>query len=108
MSLANIKRHKLVPSIEIAKSKCHERKKAYSSLLVLFIYYFDIFNDLPLQALDELQLINWIGDQISEVIKQVETGRLAVAILLILWVSAIVSSFIDNIPYTTAMVSLLH
>lgn len=62
---------------------------------------------LSLQALQELKLINWIGDRVIEAINSVEEGqRLAVAILLILWVSAIVSSFIDNIPYTTAMVSM--
>ena len=33
-----------------------------------------------------------------------EDKRLMVAILLILWVAAIASSFIDNIPFTTAMV----
>ncbi|KAK3099314.1 hypothetical protein FSP39_002532 [Pinctada imbricata] len=63
-----------------------------------------------MKALDELQLISWIGDRISDVIRDVdadEKGKLAVAILLILWVSAIVSSFIDNIPYTTAMVPVL-
>ena len=36
-----------------------------------------------------------------------EDNRLMVAILLILWVAAIVSSFIDNIPFTTAMVGLV-
>ena len=30
--------------------------------------------------------------------------QLLVAILLIVWVSALASSFIDNIPFTTAMV----
>jgi len=33
--------------------------------------------------------------------------QLAVAIIVIVWVSALVSSFIDNIPFTTAMVSSL-
>lgn len=33
-----------------------------------------------------------------------EESRLTVAIILILWVSALASSFIDNIPFTTAMV----
>ena len=32
-------------------------------------------------------------------------NHLLVAILVIVWVSAIASSFIDNIPFTTAMVS---
>lgn len=33
--------------------------------------------------------------------------RLAVAIILILWVSTIVSSFVDNIPLTTMMIKVL-
>lgn len=33
-------------------------------------------------------------------------SQLTVAIILILWVSAIASSFIDNIPFTTAMVRI--
>lgn len=60
-----------------------------------------------LQALTELQLIDWINTQVTDWIRGLEDDRkqqLAVAILLILWVSAIASSFIDNIPYTTAMV----
>ncbi|KAK3599511.1 hypothetical protein CHS0354_006640 [Potamilus streckersoni] len=61
-----------------------------------------------MEALNELGLIDWIGDQVSEIIKAVdENHRLGVAILLILWISAIASSFIDNIPFTTAMVPVL-
>ena len=60
-----------------------------------------------LKALTELQLIDWIGTQVTDWIKGLEGDKkMAVAILLILWVSAIASSFIDNIPYTTAMVLL--
>lgn len=33
--------------------------------------------------------------------------RLSVAIILILWVSTIVSSFVDNIPLTTMMVKVI-
>lgn len=33
--------------------------------------------------------------------------RLAVAILLILWVSGLASAFIDNIPYTTMMIPVV-
>lgn len=62
-----------------------------------------------LKALTELQLIDWIGTQVTDWItglgKDTKT-QMAVAILLILWVSAIASSFIDNIPFTTAMVLL--
>lgn len=50
-------------------------------------------------------LIDWIGRQTQAVIMSVEEGsRLAVAILIILWVSACASAFVDNIPLTTMMI----
>lgn len=36
-----------------------------------------------------------------------EDQRLAVAIILVLWVSALASSVIDNIPFTATMVGFL-
>ncbi|XP_060073319.1 P protein-like [Ylistrum balloti] len=61
-----------------------------------------------MEALKELQLIDWIGDQVSAAIKSVdEEQRLTAAVMVILWVSAFASSFIDNIPYTTAMIPVL-
>ena len=55
-----------------------------------------------MKALEELGLINFIADKVSDLIKQVPSGdaRLTVAILLLLWVSALVSAFMDNIPFT--------
>jgi len=62
-----------------------------------------------MHGLDILGLIDFIGDQIYSIIVMVPEGnsRLAVAILLIIWVSAFASAFIDNIPYTTAMVPVI-
>ncbi|XP_062613967.1 P protein-like isoform X2 [Saccostrea cucullata] len=62
-----------------------------------------------MEALTELQLIDWIGDKVSDLISGLDKGtqQNSVAILLVLWVSAIASSFIDNIPYTTAMIPVL-
>ena len=62
-----------------------------------------------MHGLDLLGLIDFIGDLIYDVIVEVPegTGRLAVAVLLIIWVSAFASAFIDNIPYTTAMVPVI-
>lgn len=61
-----------------------------------------------LQALTRLGLIDWIGHQTEWLILQIdENGRLTIAILLILWVSAIASSFVDNIPLTTMMVRII-
>ncbi|PVD34460.1 hypothetical protein C0Q70_05735 [Pomacea canaliculata] len=62
-----------------------------------------------MEALGELNLITWIGDQMKEFIKSIDKDqRLTIAIVIIVWVSALVSSFIDNIPYTTAMVPILR
>ncbi|XP_048775798.1 P protein-like [Ostrea edulis] len=63
-----------------------------------------------MEALAELQLIDWIGDRVTDLISGLqdnEKQQMAVAVLLVLWVSAIASSFIDNIPYTTAMIPVL-
>lgn len=57
--------------------------------------------------MSRLGLISWIGMQTEKVILSVsEESRLAVAILLLLWVSAIASSFVDNVPLATMMVRI--
>lgn len=58
-----------------------------------------------MEALSKMGLIEWIGTQTQSVIMSVDhENRLTVAILLILWVSAAASAFVDNIPLTTMMV----
>ncbi|XP_033212029.1 P protein-like [Belonocnema kinseyi] len=60
-----------------------------------------------MEALSRMGLLAWIGKQTEIVILSVnEESRLAVAILLILWVSAIASAFIDNVPLCTMMVRI--
>ncbi|XP_006898656.1 PREDICTED: P protein-like [Elephantulus edwardii] len=61
-----------------------------------------------MEALAHLHLIEYIGEQTALLIKMVpEDQRLAVAIILIVWVSAIASSLIDNIPFTATMIPVL-
>ncbi|XP_043985865.1 P protein-like [Gambusia affinis] len=61
-----------------------------------------------MEALAQLQLIDYIGEQTALLIKAVpEDQRLAVAIILVLWVSALASSLIDNIPFTATMIPVL-
>mmetsp|Transcript_231 Transcript_231/g.796 ORF Transcript_231/g.796 Transcript_231/m.796 type:complete len:745 (+) Transcript_231:60-2294(+) len=62
-----------------------------------------------MRGLEELGLIEWIGEQVTALIELVPVGnaRLAAALMIILWVSALVSAFIDNIPYTAAMVPVV-
>lgn len=60
-----------------------------------------------MEALSELGLIDWIGRQTENLILSVsKESQLAVAILIILWVSALASAFVDNIPLTTMMVKI--
>lgn len=60
-------------------------------------------------SLDLMGVIKWIGEQVVFTISQFEDPgtQLTVAILLLLWVSAIASAFIDNIPYTATMVPVV-
>ncbi|XP_072295468.1 P protein [Eucyclogobius newberryi] len=61
-----------------------------------------------MEALAHLQLIDYIGEQTALLIKAVpEDQRLAIAIILIMWVSALASSLIDNIPFTATMIPVL-
>lgn len=64
-------------------------------------------------ALQYLGVISFIGDYVTKGIEMFGTNedgnvvRLAAAILIILWVSAIASAFIDNIPYTATMIPVV-
>ncbi|KAK2858300.1 hypothetical protein Q7C36_006219 [Tachysurus vachellii] len=61
-----------------------------------------------MEALAQLQLIDYIGEQTAALIKAVpESERLAIAIILVMWVSALASSLIDNIPFTATMIPVL-
>lgn len=54
-------------------------------------------------------LLAAIGGALSSLIeKQDEDKQLAVAISLLLWVSAITSAFLDNIPYTATMIPIIR
>ncbi|KAJ9580769.1 hypothetical protein L9F63_024053, partial [Diploptera punctata] len=62
-----------------------------------------------MEATARLGLIRWIGNQTEYIILSVnEESRLCIAILLILWVSALASAFVDNIPLTTMMVRIIE
>ncbi|XP_074219481.1 P protein isoform X1 [Camelus bactrianus] len=61
-----------------------------------------------MEALAHLHLIEYVGEQTALLIKMVpEDQRLAAAIILVVWVSAIASSLIDNIPFTATMIPVL-
>lgn len=61
-----------------------------------------------MEAVERMGLIEWIGSGCEDIIKSVSKDyRLAVAIIIILWVSAITSAFVDSIPVTQMMVKII-
>ena len=55
-------------------------------------------------------VIDWIGDRVIQGIEffpDDEKTRLVASMIIILWVSAVVSAFLDNIPYTATMVPVV-
>ncbi len=61
-----------------------------------------------IHSLQHLGVISWIGDQVESAITFFdEEYRFVAALVIILWVSAIASAFIDNIPYTITMVPVV-
>ena len=63
-----------------------------------------------MEALGELRLLEWIGEIAQNAIEHFSPGnsRLFMGINIILWISAISSAFIDNIPFATAVVKVLE
>jgi Na+/H+ antiporter NhaD/arsenite permease-like protein len=45
---------------------------------------------------------------IAEWVRDVSRGNLTVAVIMVLWVSAIASAFIDNIPFTATMLPIVY
>ena len=65
-------------------------------------------------SLQYMGVIGFIGEYVERAIAffgsdtgDGQTVRLAAAILIVLWVSAIASAFIDNIPYTATMIPIV-
>ena len=63
-------------------------------------------------SLQYMGVINFIGEYVERAIVYFPQGeggiiRLTAAMLILLWVSAIASAFIDNIPYTATMIPIV-
>lgn len=65
-------------------------------------------------SLQYMGVIDFIGTYVEKSIRffgddsaEGQTVRLAAAILIVLWVSAVASAFIDNIPYTATMIPIV-
>ncbi|XP_031624737.1 P protein-like isoform X2 [Contarinia nasturtii] len=63
---------------------------------------------ITMECVARMGLIHWIGKQTEELILLVdEEYRLALAIVIVLWVSALTSSVVDSIPVTAMMVKIV-
>ncbi len=59
-------------------------------------------------SLQYMDVIDYIGSYVQKGIEAFsEEYRMAAAVVIILWVSAIASAFIDNIPYTATMIPIV-
>jgi len=65
--------------------------------LLFFIFLFVIVG-----SVEETGLLSWIADQVLDL----SGGNLVKGTALILWVSAIMSAFVDNIPFTATMLPI--
>ncbi|XP_062548616.1 P protein-like isoform X2 [Armigeres subalbatus] len=61
-----------------------------------------------MEAVERMGLIDWIGHATESIIQSVsEDLRLTVAIFIILWISALMSAFMESIPVTAMMVKIV-
>jgi Na+/H+ antiporter NhaD/arsenite permease-like protein len=65
------------------------------------VFFMALF--MVIAGAEETGLIQFI----AEGVRQASGGSLTVAIILVLWVSAIASAFIDNIPFTATMLPIV-
>jgi len=90
----------------LVTSPHHVEEQLDSVEWTTIIFFAGLF--IMIHGLEYMGLIDAIAEGISDTISQAdESNRLMVAVLLLLWVSAIASAFIDNIPYTATMVPVV-
>ena len=90
----------------LVTSPHHVEEQLDSVEWTTIIFFAGLF--IMIHGLQYMGLIEMIAELISDTVsKASEANRLMVAVLLLLWVSAIASAFIDNIPYTATMVPVV-
>eukprot|EP01087_Luapelamoeba_hula_P023709 TRINITY_DN877_c0_g1_i1.p1 TRINITY_DN877_c0_g1~~TRINITY_DN877_c0_g1_i1.p1 ORF type:complete len:517 (+),score=89.91 TRINITY_DN877_c0_g1_i1:306-1856(+) len=90
-------------------SGIHDVEKVLEKIeLGTLLFFAGLF--VLMHTLEEMELMSYIADLATEIVGKVPEGdaRLAVAILVILWIGAIASAFIDNIPFTKAMIPIVN
>jgi len=79
-------------------------EKVETSTLLFFAGLF-----VMVRCVEELGVTIWIAEMTADLIEMLPEGkiRLAFAIVILIWVCAIVSMLIDNIPFTTTMIPVV-
>ncbi|WP_347338997.1 ArsB/NhaD family transporter [Paenalkalicoccus suaedae] len=80
----------------------HETEEVLQSVEWVTIFFF-IGLFMLVGGLEEIGLL----DHIAQAIMSVTDGNLSTTALLVLWVSGIVSGFVDNIPFVAAMIPVM-
>ena len=89
----------VITLIAFAKDTAELLKKVDYKTLLFFIGLFVVVS-----GLEETGILEYIADFIGKV----SNGNVMVMIAIILWVSAIASAFVDNIPFAATMVPVIQ
>lgn len=76
--------------------------------LMTLLFFAGLF--VLMRCLEEMGVMLYIADRTASMISIIPEGRLRLsfAVLAVMWVCAIVSAFIDNIPFTTTMIPIVY
>ncbi len=89
----------VITLIAFAKDTAELLKKVDYKTLLFFIGLF-----IVVSGLEETGILEYIADFIGKI----SNGNVKVMIAIILWVSAIASAFVDNIPFAATMVPVIQ
>ena len=89
----------VITILTAGKSTPEIKKKVDYKTLVFFIGLFIVVSGLEETGILEL---------IAEFIEKISAGNVFVMVAIILWVSAIASAFVDNIPFAATMVPVIQ
>jgi Na+/H+ antiporter NhaD/arsenite permease-like protein len=89
--------------LQPANHLAHVVKKIEWDTLVFFAALF-----VMVEAMQELGLIDFVGEKVVDFVSGVQASkRLVVAVALLIWVSAVCSAFVDNIPFTLTLIPII-
>jgi len=89
-------------------SGIHEINEVLEKIeLTTLVFFAGMF--ILMRSEQELRLFDWIEDRMMDIIEEAPAGksREVVAVLLVMWVSALTVSLVGNIPFTSTMITMI-